>query len=404
MAETAMPSKESSAHFPAEIEVALKQVRDRCGAIIEAACGSGARAKDVSDRFGIHAKLGWQLWNLAYSPPLSALPYLPNDRGLEVWRLAAIAKDVPEILLTAFQDSVVELQGVMGRHAHDRGMFEKLLDAHATVQSEGAELKWRKQSFAGNSYTFGVQAKCMLTTAILFPAEKPHRISLVRLHALIDLVRTRSGVRWPFASLYATHNGEILGPKREPLDWNSKVVPLLPDYCSKPLPAIERRLDGEMLVDELMPGLVGLTGASTIFTGEILHDLAPSHGAKAGEVAHFGSGVRTPCELLICDHIVHRSLFPGATRELRVFSELISQTTRDDRDRLEISEKLRHLGRGLHRVRTADVPNYAELLDETFRRISMNPEEFDVYRIRLGYPPIPASAMVRFQLPPPPTN
>ena len=123
-----------------------------------------------------------------------------------------------------------------------------------------------------------------------------------------------------------------------------------------------------------------------------------------GEVAHFGSGIRTPAELLVSDHIVHRSLFPGMERELRVYSELISSTARDDADRLHVSERLQFLGEGLHRIRTADVPNYAEMLTEAFARIGFDPNDFGVYRTSMRYPPIPASVMVKHPLPGPPEN
>lgn len=389
-----------SALFPKEIETSLEAVRDRSRALIDSVCGGTPRAKDVAERFRLHAKLGWQLWNVAYSNPLVALRFLPNPHGIRAISEAAYSKGVPPEVVGRFVEAAEELDRVMGTHAEDREMFEMLVDAHEAASEEG-EMRWRKQAFAGNSFTFGARAKCMLATGILYPSSTEGSFSMVRLHGLIDLVRTRAGVRWPFATLVVQHGNETRSPRREPLDPSSRVVPILPEYCSKPLPPIERRTEGEMISDELLPGLVGLTGASTLFTGEILHDLGPIRSHKEGESAYFGTGCRTPAELLVSDHIVHRSLFPNARRELRVFSELVSVVTRDDRDQISVSETLQQLGSGLQRVRTADVPNYGELLEETFRRIGFDPEEFDIYRVRMRYPPIPASVMVKFPLPGP---
>jgi hypothetical protein len=393
-----MPTE--AAHFPVEIEDTLQEVRDQCNVLIDALCGAGARAKDVSDRLEVHAKLGWQLWNVAYSPPLTALRFLPNSHGIKTIAEAAEAKGLPPAIVEKLRRAADELIRVMETHAEDREMFEMLVDARESSNEE-AELKWRKQAFAGNSFTFGARAKCMLASAILFPAQEAGSFSLARLHGLIEIVRTRAGIRWPFANLVVQHGGGSHAPGREPLDLNARGVPLLPEYCSKPLPPIERRIDGDMVSDELLPGPVGLTGASTVFTGEILHKVGPVRGSRAGEVAHFGTGIRTPSELLVSDHIVHRDLFPGAKRDLRIFSELVSPTTRDDRDLLTVSEHLQHLGRGLDRVMIADVPRYAELLEETFSRIGQNPGDFDVYRVRMRFPPIPTSVMVRFNLPSP---
>jgi hypothetical protein len=385
----------------------LRVMRDGCVAVIEAVCGSGARAKDVSDAFGIHAKLGWQIWNVAYSDPFVSFRFLPNDHGVRVWLGASAERGVPAELLKRVEAAIEAVRGVVQVHAEDRETFEMLLDAQTAQPSEEAETKWRRQAFLGNAFTFGARAKTMLATAILFPGSEPNHFSIVRIHGLVGLMRTRADIRWPFAKLIVQQVDRTgTDPGREPLLASTSAgdVPLLTQYCSQPIPEVERYQDGEFLRDELLPTYVGQTGASTIFTGEILHNVAPAHGNEGGEVAHFGTGVRTPCELLISDHIVHRSIFPDAKRELRVYGELISQTTRDDRDRLQVSQSLQHLGQGLLRVRTADVPKYGELLEEAFQRIGLDPNEFDVFRVQLRYPPMPASVMVRHTLPPPPID
>lgn len=407
MSEHTVTSGALSSDFPQEIRDTLLQVRNQCAAIIEVVCGGGARAKDVSDQFEVHAKLGWQLWNVAYSDPLTSFRFLPNEHGIKVWGQAAAKLGVPKELIDGLETAIDKVRDVIEVHAEDREMFEMLVDAQSDLANDEAEVRWRKQAFTGNSFMFGARAKCVLSSAIFFPGEKPNTFSIVRVHGLISLVRTRVGVRWPIATLVVqTPDGETKAPQREPLissvEFGQPGVPFLTEFCTKPLPPVERRSDGQTIYDELLPGIVGLTGANTLFTGEILHEVGPTHGLREGEIAHFGSGVRTPCEIFLSDHIVHKSIFPGVKRELRVFSELISPTSRDERDRLEVSEELQHLGRGMLRVRTADVPNYADILNSAFTRIGMDPNDFDVYRVRMRYPPIPSSVMVRHELPTPP--
>lgn len=391
----------AAAPFPPDIESTFAELAQQCAAIVEAVCGSGARAKDVADRFGLHAKLGWQIWNVANAPSLSALRYLPSGPGLKSWRQAAEARAVPASLLERFDVAVAKVDRLMERHADDREMFEMILDAKE--HDAEAEIRWRRQAFLGNSFTFGVRARCTLAAAILFPSPNAPALSLLRLNGLVDLVRTRSGVRWPFSSLVIEQSGDSRLPRREPLVPSENIAPLLPEFCSEPVPSIERRQEGEIAFDELLPTQVGLTGASTIFTGEIVHEIGTPYGEKPGEIAQFGTGVRTPSEFLLCDHIVHRSLFPGVERELRVYSELASPTARSEADRIEVRERLQDLGFGLHRVRTADLPQYADLLDTAFAKAGLHPEEFHVFRVVMRYPPIPASIMIRHPLLDPPT-
>jgi hypothetical protein len=190
--------------------------------------------------------------------------------------------------------------------------------------------------------------------------------------------------------------------RREPLapaDWDPNTAPLLTEFCSSPIPGVERRMDGNRIVDELAPGMIGLTGKSTVFFGEIINNVGPTKGTRPGEVAYFGSGVRTPAQLLVSDHIVHRDLFPDVSRRLSVYSELATIHARDESDRLQVPERLEHLGIGLARVRTADVPRYAELLTHVFDRIGQNPADFEVFRVKMPYPPIPVSVMVQHSLP-----
>lgn len=400
-------SVKTTGGFPADIQPTLERVASRCGTVIEAVCGAEPRAKDVAERFGVHAKLGWQLWNVAYASPMSVLRYLPNEKGLEVWREAASARGVSGKMLDQLGEAIEKVRELTERHGGDRESFEMLLDARTEEADAEHELRWRRQAFAGNSFMFGVRARCALATLMLYPSpKKAGYFSLVRLHGLLDLVRMRAEVRWPVATMVIEpSDGKHTMPKREPLEKGhagSAIVPVWEKYCSDPLPEVVRRIDGAALRDELLPGTVGETGRATLMTAEIVHEIAPAHGERAGEIAHFGSGVRMPVEMFFADHIVHRSIFPGVKRELRVYSELISSTARDDFDRMQVSEQLQHLGRGMGRIRMNEVPRYDEMLTDAFERIGMDPDEFDVYRVRMRYPPVPSSVMVRHALPPPP--
>lgn len=391
-----MPAQKAP-DFPREIDEALARLASGTRALIEALCGVRPRASAVSSTFGLHAKLGWQLWNVAYGPALGAVRFLPNARGLTTWLEAARAQGAPPTRVSEFESAVDEVKRLMGVHAEDREMFELLLDAHEP-NGHDTEIRWRKEAFSGNSFTFGARAKCMLATVILFPGVRKDSISLVRLNGLFGLTRSRAGLRWPFSTMIVQHDDATVQPRCEPLEPGGSRTPLLPEFCSSPLPPVERRMAGLMQLDELLPGPVGSTGTVNIVTGEVVHDIGSRLAAYPGEPAYFGSGIRTPSELLVSDHIVHRSLFPNARRELRVYSELVSSTTRDDRDLLSVSDSLLELGAGLPKMKIDEFPTYRDLLAKAFARIGMNPDEFDVYRAQMRYPPMPASVMVRHLL------
>ena len=87
-------------------------------------------------------------------------------------------------------------------HAGDREMLEMLVESNDSNPDEASAMRWRKQSFAGNSFTWGVCAKCMLACALHLSVCKRDRIfDMVRIQGLLGFVRTRPNVRWPFAQL-----------------------------------------------------------------------------------------------------------------------------------------------------------------------------------------------------------
>jgi hypothetical protein len=378
-------------------------------AAIQAVCGGSPRAQDVINDFGVHRKLGWQLWNVAYAAgPFDALRNLPNQKSLDAWRSAALQKGVPQELLEQFNESLRQFESVADRHAQDREMLEMMLEAADPQPNEAADLRWRKLAFNGNVYIWGIRARTLLATVLLHPSEQPGRWDLARLQGLIGLVRTRPNVRWPFAQSVVPSDQELGPASRAPLVDSPAVretgVPLMEEFCTghSSIPPVARRRGALGLVeDELLPGPVGAMGASTVITGEIIRAAGPIAPSQPGQHALFGTGVRTPAEVLISDHFVHRDLWPGVRRELRVFSELISQVSQDARDVLTVSERIQPMGRGLARVRTAEVPRYAEMLGRIFERTGWNPDDFDVFRVRMRYPPIPVSVMVRHEMPPP---
>jgi hypothetical protein len=385
-----------TAGFPPELHDSLRTLKETTRRIIESTCGSQTRAKDISTILGLHAKLGWQIWHVAFSSEFEIHQFLPNAAGIKQFSQSALKKGAFLYQIEQFNQSLSTFYNLVELHATSKEMFELILDAQGEQSASEKEIKYRRQAFLGNAFTFGVYAKTVLAAGIFYPGEQANTFGLIRLHGLINLVQSRIGIRWPVSTLTVQQpDGSDDAPSRIPLFPTNSEGPILPDFCSSPLPIVTRRMDGQTVVDELQAGIVGLTGARTLFTGEKVPFVGPTVASEPGEAVHLGSGVRTPAELLIFDHFVHKDLFPVAKRELRIYSELSSPTAHDERDRLNMNEQLDCLGTGTGSVSTADVPNYSNLIEAAFSQIDFHPDEFIHYRVRMPYPPIPASVMVK---------
>ena len=71
----------------------------------------------------------------------------------------------------------------------------------------------------------------------------------------------------------------------------------------------------------------------------------------------------------------------------------------DESERLPLNVKVEHTGRGAFAARTRDVPRCADLARYVFEHTGWPEGEFNLFRVRLEYPPLPVSAVMRYELP-----
>ncbi|MCL4209956.1 MAG: hypothetical protein KJZ68_04790 [Phycisphaerales bacterium] len=409
----AASAESSRSSFEAEAEAVVASLRGAFAEVIETALGRVATAKEVADGFGVHRKLGWQIARGAYDDdPFHAARFVPTRRAIEPWLDAARSRRVPDEVLARVDRAMESFERLLHAHAGDRESLEMMLESCAASPDAEADLRWRGEAFRGQAYILGVRVKTLLSMAVLAPsADRSGWFDMARVNAHLGFVRTRSNVRWVIGQsvVMAGPDGSVMPSTRQPLAPDDAArhggVPLIERFCSAPLPPIVRRPGPEGLVeDELQAGPIGARGEVNLVTGEIMRSVGPVWRSREGEDALFGTGVRTPAEMLLCDLFVHRDLFPGVERTIRVYSELFSPVAHDERDRLAVSDQVHSLGRGLMRLSAPEAPRYAMLAAYVFERCGWEPTAFDLYRIRMAYPPLPASVMFHHPLPPAPAG
>ncbi len=402
------PTPDGSHAFKESAGEVIAQLRGRFAEVIETALGRAGTAAEVADGFGVHRKLGWQIAHLAYDDdPFLAARFVPTSRSLKTWLEAAERKRVPADLLASLAEAFAAFERLIETHAADRESLEMMLEACSEHPDAGAAERRRREAFSGNSYIWGVRVRTQLSAAFLAPSsDRPGWFDMARLNGMLGFVRTRPDVRWVIAQSVAMagEEGAVSYPTRCALDSESlrpdDRVPLIRQFSSEPAPEIVRRPGEHGLVeDELSAGPMGQSGETDIVTGEVLRNVAPAAASYPGEEALFGAGVRTPAEVIVCDLYAHEGVFGAIDPEARVYGELFSQLARDERDRLQTACSVTRLGRGLSRVHTPDVPHYSKMAEYVFDRLGWKAREFEVFRIRMAYPPMPASVMFHFALP-----
>tara|TARA_R110002095_G_scaffold27097_6_gene27183 strand:- start:222 stop:1088 length:867 start_codon:yes stop_codon:yes gene_type:complete len=269
-----------------------------------------------------------------------------------------------------------------------------------------AEERWRQQAFEGNSFTWGAHCNTLLALCILMPSEdREHYFHAAQIKGMMGFRQTRPDMRWVVNQSVAVDDDikHEQAMERQAIDPAAALehngVPVLPEYCSNPMPKLVRsRTHDGMMQDEFLSSEVGLQGQRTLLTGEILRNIAPTHAMPNDKIAHFGSSVRTPTEMFHFDLFVKAGLFGKVERELKVFSDIVASITFSSADELTISDSISRMGRGISLAHAPDLPGYHDLAASIFSRLSLDPEEYELYRIRIAYPPFPSTIMVKHEL------
>lgn len=397
--------------FEADTIEAVTRIRDAYARIIETKCPDSKAVTSISDAFGIHRKLAWQVVKVAYADdPFIATRHMPPGKSIALWLDSAKAAGVDEGLIESARAACDRLEAVISTHASSRSEFEMLIESVGQAADVQTEEKWRQHAFMGNSFTLGVQCRVIMSLNILMPSDSVEdHFHSVQVRGLMGYRQTRPNVRWVVnqSVLIDDDNKDVRAMTRQPLDPGTAEkfggVPVLPEFCSDPMPALTRiDVNEHMKQDELLSGGVGLTGQRTLVTGEILRNVAPTYATSEGKRAHFGIGVRIPAEMLHYDLLVYKGLFGEVERELVVFSDIVSQVTFDERDRICVSDEIKKLGRGVALAQAPDIAGYPDLARSVCERLAIDPDDYELYRIRMAYPPMPSSVVFRHKMPPPP--
>ena len=393
--------------FETDTIKAISVARDAYSRIIEEKCPGSKAVTAVSSAFGIHRKLAWQIIKVAYAEdPFVAAKHMPSSKSIAVWIQAVESCGIDEGLVESVRQAEVRFQDLINTHASNKSEFDILVESSSSVNDAQTEIRWRQHSYAGNSFTWGAHCRVLMAMCILMPSDdREDHFHMAQIRGLMGYSQTRPDVSWLVNQSVAVDDDvqHESGMQREALDPVAAKacngVPVIPEYCSDPMPELVRsKTHDGMMQDEFVSSGVGLQGQRTLVTGEILRNIAPTYARPNDKVAHFGTAVRIPAEMLHFDMYVRAGLFGKVERELRVFSDIASSVAFKDSDALCVSDTITKLGMGLTLAQSPDLPGHHGLTRSIFDRLAIDPVEYELYRIRIAYPPMPTTVMMKHEL------
>ncbi len=401
-------SQVESKHSPIEVPFdsaasdVLSDLRRTCAAVLTQ-CGGISKAVDLSTRLGLDRSLGWKVWHVAQGPgPCPSVAHIPGRQGFAQFIRAAREAGVAPGTLDDASRAFDQFRDLTREHAGDRATAESMLGHLSDDGRKRLEIAMRRDGFRAQAHFLGVQAQAKYQLDLVLPAKPGFMPELARVRALLGFRRHRSDVSWLIARSTLVHDEGPSGSiRREPLEpqllpGELAGIPLLPQFCSKPLPSIRRRIiAGVTAEDELLPGSVGHHGAVDIVTGELASQMPARDVLTDATLMH----LTTPCERCCYDVALPRELASAVSVRVQSTVQVEHPYLRSESfATIPVIESLERLGRADRAPTTAEVPPQAALLHYLFARMRVEAKDFELVRLRMRFPPTPSVIGMTYRL------
>jgi hypothetical protein len=335
--------------------------------------------------------------------PCPSVAHIPGRQGFAQFIRAAREASVPAPLLDQASRAFDRFRDLTREHAGDRAAVDSMLGHLSDDGRKRLEIATRRDGFRAQAHFVGVQALAKYQLDLVLPAKPGFMPDLARVRALLGFRRHRADASWLISRSTLMHEeGPSSKIHREPLEPTSTApselagIPLLQEFCSKPLPAIRRRIiAGVTAEDELLPGSVGQLGAVDIVTGELSSHMPARDVTTDATLMH----VTTPCERCCYDVVLPREIASSARARVQSTVQVEHPYLRSESfATIPVIESLERMGRADRAPTLAEVPMQESLLRYLLARMRVDGADFELMRFRMRFPPTPSVIGVTYAL------
>ncbi len=354
--------------------------------------GSPRTPSLLQRRLGVGYTICWQIFQITkVSDAAAAAQHTPSPEGLK--RLLALpqASSVSQHTAESVQSASEEFRRFVKRHADDLASFDSMLVS--SVPDDRAEkilIQRRRAAYNATSHVWGIQTDMNCMTMIV-RRNANDLLDGAGLFIHRGIRRLRPDVQ---VTLMGYHTGSDNHPvHREPMDKlaaEQYQAPFLPEFCSKPMPRIERQaLPSGWILHNLAGQAIGRVANFNCAFGYTVKDQPYIRDANNRSLVQFThSYIRRPAALLVMDLVVHRPSFGVVQPERAMHPYHEGHAFLDSAAGIQpfpLDESVVMIGPA-DEVDLAEVPRYAEMLQYAAASADWNLREFDVYRLRIPYP------------------
>ena len=389
----------------------LHDVRAALADLLHSAGADPAKTRATARQLELSRGLIWRVSTVIASTDMAVVARkIPTAGSIETLCRACEMRGASTETIDRTRAAVREFEDTVKHFSGDRKSLTMILSSTASENTTDQQEPARKLAYQANSTIWGVQAQVQLRSCFVAPSGTDGRGALdyASVAGLIGVRRLRS-ISWPFfVAGWRNDKGEAIANTYEPIDRASTALeepPILPEFCSSPLPEIRQVLLEKETVYELAEGPIGNAGITTIVVGTISQRSQTQYQCEYDEVLNFLTYMHTPVERIVMDLFLHRDLeFPLPPdvmlidRMVHPHSEGIS-IEEAERKRMPVSVVPRELDFGPASAVIPQMPWYPELLRNVYERGGWSPDDFRGYRLEMAYPPNPTALVLGLKKP-----
>ncbi len=375
------------------------------GALLDLYREAGAdltKPQEVARRYKLNKNLTWKVAKIMQTEDAySAVPLIPGAAGFEILLEAMSKAGAPADVVARVRAAAEGFDRMIEIHTGDRATLELALDS---MGGERPLEMSRKLAYRGNSGIWGIQSEVRVTTQFLAPNKHdPSLLDAALVGGFTRIRRLRPVPRWPVFQLLR-YNDDGSTPNRvEPMpieessdDSQAWMMRSFCDGAETPMHVVD---SASGTTYEIGDGPVGKTGEFSCFFGYTEQGVVSRYRDEHNQFGELYSTVSIPTETLMFDLIVHKNLTEVVNAEVELHGRLWGNTDVGlPASKLPCADRVLDLGVGAN-LATPLVPRYSEMVRTVQERAGWNPSEFRCLRLVMMYPPMPSTAVLRYELP-----
>jgi hypothetical protein len=402
----------SAKPFQDDGRTAVHGLRRALAGVLASVGADADQPQEISRKYGLDKTLTWRISRVVREEDVwEAVQHIPRRPSMRIFARAMAKHGAAEESVESLWKAVEEFERFIETHSGDRETLEMMASPAGRRSAARRMENFRKAGYQAGAAVWGVCTRTQIKVHFVAPSKVKDRLDVSIISALVDFKRLRADVPWAVGFMSQWDVNEGFGTDLAPWEAVDRSVapgdiPLMQEFCSDPLPIIEKtQLRPGLVRYMLTKGPVGSTAASTIVLGWRYPAAVSVHQSYPGETGEYRVDLTTPAQGAINDVYIHRDLKFALNPTAHVYSALPGGAQYNEGAgnavTLPVPCEVVDLGTPPQTV-TPELQAFGEIVSATAKQAGHSLADFLGYRHRLTYPPIPCIAVLRHALLPKP--